>query len=248
VARDFSKNTTNYLTLGVNQIGPLISGASAISLLAKVRADAFGTGTADNAILAWGMTGNVTGGVFYVNGASPVVRVGGRSVSTDGFQSAVGTTALSTGVEYSIGGVLNIGGDRIRVYLDGTQEANTTVTFANATYTTSVGTAVENIGATFGSPPSATAGQWDGRISELTIFAGDIGSPEFADHHAGKSPLRVSVSAAPLVFYTQLLGNDSPEPALVSSIVGTITGSIPQGTHPTVYGYPSVFARRRRAA
>jgi len=43
MARDFTKDLTRYMSLGTNQVGPLINGAAAISAHVWANADSFTT-------------------------------------------------------------------------------------------------------------------------------------------------------------------------------------------------------------
>lgn len=231
MARDFTKNTSNHLSFGNGTINPLLSGATAISCHAIAKADTFSTGAASqNDILGVIIDGSNHGLVLNVDatGANPVLRVSGRSVTGDAIQATVGTSTLAAGTVYSLGGVLNIGGDSIRVYVNGTQEASTGVTFGNATYTTGTPTSPDRIGCA--GNPLATPEQWDGMIAEVALWNVDIATAGFAQLADKFSALMVRPDA--LVFYMALWAQGSPERDLVAAAAATVTGSLPKLDHP----------------
>lgn len=242
MARDFSKNTSNYMTIGVGALGPILNGAGAISAHAIVTGDTLdATSVDDNRILSIAIDGASSALRLHTKGdVNKRLNVAGRSVITDALQSVEGTTTMSTGTEYSCGGVLDIAGDKIRVYLNGSQEANTAVTFNNATYTHGTPTDSDRIGADMTTPPFATHFQWDGSIAEVAVWAGDIGTDGFYQLNKRISALLVRPDL--LIFYAPLWGKASPEPDIVSGKVGTITGTVAQrDPHPRIY-----WPRRRR--
>lgn len=248
MARDFSKNQSNYMTLGIDKYGGLVAGAGAISVAAWAYADAFNTGSSDNLVLNFQIGNNVTAFQMWVLDSSGYkLRCGGRSQNGDSFQSKTGTSTIATGAWYHFGAVLNIASDTITPYVNGTAEGGGSVTFGAATYThTNVSNAncKDAIGAyingTTGAPNTST-GQWDGAICEVAVWTADIGSAGFAALAAGA--LASSVSAANIQTYLRLLGDTSPEPDSVDSLSGTITGTVAQRAHA-----PMGTLRRKLAA
>ena len=241
MARDFSKNTANYMSLAINQLVSTLAGASAVSIHAIVTVDTF---TASVSACNDLVNGFFNGGLnamavfFDTSSGNNRVRAIGRSVSTDASQGTTGTINLSTGVQYSIGAVYDYPNDKIRIFVDGVQDVNTTVAFANNTLTAG-GTAnvtTDNIGsvASGGSVPVSTTRQMDGRISELSIFDVDIGLAGFEMLSAGYAA--DMIGPAPK-FYFPLLGDDSPERDHYGGASGTITGTVAQADHPRII-YP----------
>ena len=244
MARDFTKNTANYMNIGTEVAVALVSGASAVSIAAWVYYDTISNADNNNRIFTAIIDG-VNGGIMLATGASGannLVRVGGRSQSADGFQAVNGTTNIPTGQWIHMGGVLNIGGDVIRVYYNGTQEASTAVTFGAATYTDNGAPTKQDAIGGYQDPPTVTAVQIDGRIAELGLWAGDIGTAGFEQLNDGFSPLMVRPDL--LVAYWPLIGNNSPETDIVSAKNGTITGTIAKDVHPRII-YPSPAQMRR---
>ena len=238
MARDFTKNTSNYMAIGVDQFSPLLAGAAAISVHAWISPDTFGTAANNNRIaVAYINTTSSGMSLMIHDGTNAVVRVTGRSRTADASQAGVGTTVVPTGQWSSVGGVLNFTGDTITPYYNGVAEGGGAVTFGVNTYADDgTPTASDMIGSET-SPPAATANQFDGRIAEVAIWTSDIGAANVAAlaTMSGGVPSGVSarcISPSTLVFYMPIYGDASPEPAVVSSLTGTIVGSVPQDTHP----------------
>jgi hypothetical protein len=241
MARDFTKNTSNYMRVGVDKINPLISGASAVSIHAVAKPDTI-TATSGANRLVVSAVSNTQGGIVLSlhNGTSALVRVAARSGTGDAAQVAVGSSVVSTGSYASFGGVADFANDAVRVYYNGAEEANTAVTFANATYTPGTPTTLnDTIGA-----DDTTSNQFDGAIAEVAIWNTDIGTSAFAMLADGVSALAVRPDA--LVFYMPLVGKYSPEIDVVSGQSGTITGTVAEIAHPRVM-YPRRTKFRRFA-
>ena len=242
MARDFTKNTANFMSLGVGSIVPALAGSSQVSLHAFVTVDTF---TANQtfcndffaALLQNGSAALVP--FFRTSTGSNLLACAARSSSVDAVQIVVGTTSLATGTQYSLGVVIDYANDRIRLFVDGAQEVNAAVTFGQTTLTQSGGstTQVDMIGC-FSNPTGtaalSTTRQMDGMISELSIFTSDIGlagmqmlSDGFAADTIGPAP----------AIYFPLLGDDSPERDHYGGKSGTINGTIAQADHPGII-YP----------
>lgn len=248
MARDFTKNTSNYCAIGVNQFGPILNGASVISVAMWVQADTL-TGTANNNRMfsIYNRDGNTA--LSFLTDASNHLRVGGRSAD-EGFQFKDTTTTIATDGSWTrLGGVFNFAAGTITPYINGGAEGGGGVTFSNTTWINNVPTTTNDIvggdAASGGGGPTATGQQFDGRIAEWAIWRIDIGATAFANLALGYLPS--VVHATQPVFWMRLLGDTSPEPSVISSVQGTITGSVPQATHPPIIyppkGYPRSTAR-----
>ena len=241
MARDFTKNTANYLSWGVNAIGPLLNGLSAISCHAWIRPDTFGTGTNDNTIVSVDIGNAQVGLTLVVNGsgANKVLRALGRSSTSDSLQAKNATSDLTLSTWHSVGMVSDIGGDTITPYVNGVAEGGGAVIYASATYTNS-GDQTTGDGIGVRDHTSHTAAiQFDGRICEVAIWSVDIGANAFASLARGVSPYRIR--AGNLIVYMPLFGIASPEVCHAGSgKLGTITGSLPVIDHAPVipcFGY-----------
>lgn len=247
MSRTFTKNLSNYMSLGANSLGSLMNGAAFVALSCWAKAASFTSVVSRNTSISAQIGVNTTAiGFFVYDGSANKLRVLARSQSSDSSQIATGTTTLSTGTLYHFGVLIDYAADTIYLYLNGSLETTASVTFAGTTYThTNVTDAGyhDAVGSFFGTAvPISTDHQFDGEIGECALWAhssAPLVTADFAALYAGKSPLRVG--AVLPAWYMQIQGSASPETSLRGSLSGTITGSLPQATHPTVYGYPSVF-------
>lgn len=249
MARHFTKNTANYMSLGTNAIGPLINGAPAVSVSMWFDADSYngGSSTADDlfTVMINGNTVGLTIGFIKLTTIQSI-RAGARSVSTDTFRF-LDSTAVTTG-KHHVGVVFDFGLDNIRIYLDGSQVASgITGTWANATYTNGTATTVDGIGATFsGSTPSSTVRQFDGRISHVAVFDADIGSDRFAELAAGFSAEMISPDSL-VSFFLMDQAASSNEKDHWGGLTGAITGTIGAAEDPPII-YPAGVLWVRQAA
>jgi len=246
------------MNLGQNTIGTMLQGASQAAVMLWAKPASFTATAGTNQAFASQMGGNATAlafGFYDSASTSNKMRIAARSQASDGGQTALSTTVLSTGTLYHLGARIDYGGSKIYVYVNGVLETTQTVTFGSATYAhTNVTGAYEDMLGAFGAPfsvPASTTQQFDGELSELVLWkfaGGDVAmaDADFAFVAAGGHPRRVAKGT--MIYYQRILGTASPEVPDVGSGNGTITGSLPQATHPTVYGGPSVFNRRLRAA
>lgn len=236
MARRFTKNTANYLSLGVAGTGDLIDGSAAISLGAWIYMVTTTTAANDNRIFTNFVAGTINGFSLAIeNSASTrLVRVGGRSVTGDSFQARNGTTDLRLSAWHYVGGVLNYGADTITPYANGVAENSGAVTFVSSTYDFSSPptSAVDGIGANMPSgAPGSTAVQFDGLITEVALWRVDIGPAAYRRLYGagigprgGADPRDV---AAGLVFLMDLQGTLSPEVDAINRVRGVITGAVP---------------------
>lgn len=249
MARDFTANTSNYLSLGANALGPLLNGAASISVHLIAFYDTLAGTSVGHDLFSVAINGATTG--LAINSIDPAggvvhsIRAGGRSVSGDTFRTLDGTTAIAASTTYAVGVAFQISADNIVIYLNGTQDASgISGTWGNASYTNGTPTTHDGIGAAFsGSTPISTTRQFDGRLAEVAVWAGDIGAAGFAQVGQRISPLLVRPDL--LVAYWPLIGRYSPETDLVSGIAGTITGTVAQADHPRVISArgPQIVAR-----
>lgn len=238
MARDFSKNTSNYMSLGLNTVGPLLHGFAHLMFSAQINADSFDVTSFSNPILWIYINGTSEG--MIISATSGILQVSARSQAADPLRTRTGTTTLSTGVTYQVGGIIDIGGDTITPYVNGVAEGGGAASFGAATYTQGTPSAgrLDSIGASIsGSVPASTARQFDGRISEVGLWAsstaftaGDMLS--LVEH----SPELVRPSD--LKVYFGLLGDSSPERDYWGGLSGTITGTVAAADHPPII-YPS---------
>lgn len=229
--RDYVKNTSNYMGAAAGALGGLLNGAAAISVHAWIRADTFTTGAINNnRVLNFALNNTESVAILAASDtASGAIRVqfGARVATGETFAQATGTTTLSTGTWYAIGGVANFAGDVARVYLNGTQEGTAAPTWTATSLTMgSPTTSADRIGAT--AFTIATATQFDGLIGHVAGWNVELAARDFVALAAGVSPL--AVQPLSLKFYYPLWALHSPEIELVNNKIQTITGTLAAGT------------------
>jgi hypothetical protein len=134
--------------------------------------------------------------------------------------SAVSTTTFSTAAWTHVCGRWD--GSTSKVYINGIEEhsvaAVTTITH-------------QATNPTIGYSPPFTQ-TFPGRIAEVAVWSEAIDARQIESIADGFSPAQVSLNN--LVSYWPLYGNASPEPDIISSLNGTVTGAA-KGDHPRVY-------------
>lgn len=237
MARRFDTSASNYMTLGNNAIGALVDGASKISVHCRSKAASLTTGAFDNCLLFGQISVNRSAVRMGVRGdlGTKVLTVGGRSVTTDSYQSGDATSAFTLDAWHGCGGTLDIGSDTITPYFNGVAEGGGAVTFGNTVFTNLPYTQPDEIGSA-----DLTTSKFDGDIAEFGLWTFDSGTAsltasEFLALSKGFSPRFIRPQN--LVFYMPLIGANSPERDIRAGLTGTITGTIAQSAHPAVY-YP----------
>jgi len=238
MSRNFTKNTANYMTTGVNSFGSLLAGLGVFSFHAIVKLTSKNSSGTQGDDLFYIMRSNTQVGLSVTMTGSAVVnqvRIFARSQAADSGQTVDSTTTLSTGTEYSLGGVVNVASDSMRIYVNGSQEASSSVSFGATTWTSDTPTtASDAIGCSLNSSnvPTSTARQTNGLISELAFWNIDIATAGFAQLANRTSAQLVFPSA--LLIYFPLVGYQSPERDYVGGMSGTITGTVAADIHPRV--------------
>jgi len=239
MSRDFTKNTANYMRTPTGGVGDVLNGAAAFSWHCWAYFDTLDTGAADNRLCHFLVDSTTGSGFIACISAGNTLRIYARSQSGDSLQSATGGS-ISTGQWYALGGVVDIANDAIRVYVNGSQVANTSVTFGAATYTDGTPSANDAIG---GAVPAqhSTNNQVDGRIAEMTIWTRDIGTQGFVSLANRVSTIKVPGPG----IYLPLLGVGSPEPDYTGQgAIGTIAGTVAQANHPPIaplFGFDNII-------
>lgn len=239
MSRDFSKNLSNYMSLGAAQIGPLLAGASVVSFSSWVRPDTLEAAlTLGDDVLAIQHTvvavfPTLSSSTASVQGQG---QFGGRRVNLDSRASRDGSTAFTTGVWQHFGGVMRFDGGYPDCYRNGALNNGTgRALTSSGTFTHTVGTGHDGIGASLGTsgPSVGTARMFDGLIAELALWTVELTAADMRSLGDGTCPL--SIRPQGLVCYWPLNGQGSPEVELISRKVGTITGSIPVAAHPRIF-------------
>lgn len=247
MARDFTKNTSNYMSLGAGAFNAVMSGAAACSMTCWVRLDSRESSTGSNAhddlFCAWvGSAVALDLNLGNTDSRKDDWLIGGRSQNGDAFQFACRDSAAPTlGKWYCIGAVLDYAGDYIYLYENGVLIASASVTFGASAYTAGSPTNIDAIGASCTSAPSSTSRQVDGAIAEVAIWRSRLGAGDFRALWQGADPRAVMPNA--LAAYWPLAGQRSPELDLIKLRTGTVTGAVGERAHPPVRG--PWLARRR---
>lgn len=239
MSRIFTKNVANYMSLGVSGLATILSGKGVFSVSAKIKIATVDTATGNNVVLSVidnGVTSGMSLGVEAISGI-PKVRVSARSVNTDAKQTKIGATTISTGVDAYIGAIVDVAGDTLTVYLNGSNDGSSAVTFNNTTWTLGTPTGADTVGGYLA--PPVTTDQFDGEISEIAIWDIALSGANWTSL-AGGTPAS-SVASGNLVYYLPIAGVSSPEPPTVGTPQGTITGSLPPPTPPASGVVPGVF-------
>jgi len=231
MARDFTKNLSNYVTLGINGIGPLINGASQVSFSYWVKFDTFTAGSGDG-MFGVQMSNPGSRNVFMFSGK---LVAGGKSQATDTFRLVTGTSTLSTAVWYHVGIMYNYAVGNIIIYINGAVDANAIIsTWGSPTYVHSDSLYPDFIGSssTIGFPTNA-AQQLDGQMAELAVWKTQLNANDFASLTKGFTPNQIRPQS--LVAYLPMTGSGTNIQEIVKANNGTIIGSIPAADHPRIY-------------
>lgn len=125
--------SSQYIDLGVYTLSPQLSGSSAITQSAWIKYNSLTGNNQDILFVSIGST-NFTGASIQLDSTGHL-RIGGRSVKTDGFQNATAASVLSTNTWHFVTGVLDFPSQKIYGYVDGVKVIDQSATFSNSTYT-----------------------------------------------------------------------------------------------------------------
>lgn len=146
--------------------GPLFDAAPAMTIEASIKNDTLPTTGTYRAIvnsniettsIGWGL------GLIDISDTD-YMRIAGRSVVTDTFQSATATFS-TTGAFKNVAGVNDFANDKQYGYIEGAEVINTAATFDNTSYTSGSLTLNDIVG----SDPAETGSFFDGTIDEVRL-------------------------------------------------------------------------------
>lgn len=235
-SRRFTKNTSNFMQLGTGELSAAFNGLSVISGHVWVNVASFTGSTAfESDILSVKIHENAEAGLVFLfdtSGANNVLKMFTRSVTGEGGQALAGVGNIATRRWSSVGFVMDIGGDSIRVYLNGRLDNVGAVTYSNATWTDSDNqNSTDMMGADLSSP--STTRQLNGRLAELALWPLDITTSGFQKLYDEIDPTEV----APLIRLWRLDDSSSiksREALLNVTDNGIITGSVPRAAGPPI--------------
>jgi hypothetical protein len=239
MARDFTKNLANYVSLG-NLLGAALDGLAAFSVSAIINWDTVSAVANDNTIVCAIISGTTVGFSFGLDGAASAgnarIRATARSASGDTRFAQTGTSNIPVGVWTQVGCVVDVVNDAIHVFVDGVLEAsNNAATFSNTTWVLGAPTESDAIGSYApGGGAAVTTAFFDGQIAEVGLWGVNIAALGMAQLGARLAPYKVMRQN--LLGYWPLDDRGTTIlPDYVGRINGTVTGSIPATDHPRVF-------------
>jgi hypothetical protein len=219
MARDFSRNASNYASFGVAAINPVLSGAAVVSVAGWVWADAINPATNDNRLFVVFINAGSSGvSLSLHDGTSAVLRVLARSAPADALQTRNGTTALATGQWHHVGAEINFAAGTITPRVNGAAENGGSVAFGAASYTPGTPTSNDMMGASWGA--GVPAEQLDGGLAEWGFWLRALSAGEWSALARGASPRRLSAR-----LHYPMLGSS-----------GNVNEMVRGGPHATVVG------------
>jgi hypothetical protein len=239
MARDFSKNLANYISLGNGALGPLLSGGTTFAFSALIYWRTISSGQNDNQVITILNNGTTVGVSFGLDGALSAgnarIRMTVRSVNTDTRHGCSGNTNVPQNTWVQIGGQFSITAQYIDLWQAGINDSSVgSLPYANSTWTYGAPTAPDGIGAYApGHASDVLTSHFDGLIAELAIW----NTIFTLDDKLALGRFRIPSRVRPqnLIAYWPLLGRLSPEIDYRSGKNGTITGSVPQASHPKTF-------------
>lgn len=228
MARDFYKNTARYVQLPAGKLSGILAGSSVVCVHARINYDTASTASNDNRLLVILLANSAAGIALNIEktGANALCRVVARSTSGDSAQSKTGTTALTAGVNYVLGGRADFPNDTIATFTNGVKESEGAVTFANTSWTNGSPTQTDGLGYTGNGAPASTASQVDGRMAEIAIWRANIGDGGFFALANNVPPNKVKPES--LVLYLKL---DMETASVIDygpyGVHGIVTGALP---------------------
>lgn len=115
-----------------------------------------------------------TSRLFITHESTGLINLGARSGDTGGSEVAsTGAGVVSVGVLHFVAGVVDIANDRIRIYVDETEEVDSAVVFANATFP-----ATNSKNGTIGSTDLGDSRWVDGIMEDVRLYSRALSAKE----------------------------------------------------------------------
>lgn len=242
MARTFTKNLSNNVSLGNAAVGPLLQGCSGITFSSWIFPQTLNESTTagDDLFFAYHSMGLACFAIacsFSVSGVGDPV-LGCRRAQGDTNHAVVAGTTIVTGQWQHIAGCITFGGAG-KIFVDG-QSISVTVVSGTAATTTAgafqhtAGTRPDALGAQFGdSGVVSTARQFNGQMAECGLWNIELSSAEIQSLYKGFAPPQVKPQN--LTCYWPMIGRGTVIEELRNGKNGTIAGSIPNADHPRTY-------------
>ncbi len=233
MARTFTKNTANYMTIGSGngKGSELLNGAASIAAVAWVKLASLTTaGVNNNRVLDLVMDGTTVGVRLNIpanTNANGLARHNARDTAAGTNGVVAGATTFGLSAWALIAGVSRISADTQSVYRNAVEDGTNTPAWAAASYTHGTPTAEDRI---MGPSALAANDQIDGDGAEVALFKKNLTTADLTLMATNKySPAFFGPTA-----YWILLGQNSPEPDMVGGVNGVITGTVAAAAHPYV--------------
>lgn len=172
-----------HVTLGPDdKISTAANGAAGVTVEAWVNLDSYPGASSRERIFTAAIDGTKSG-ISLSAYDSDKIEIGGRSVTSDSFQT-VTASGPSTGTWAHVLGVLDFANDLVKVYINGVLKATATATFANTTFTKGTPDSAEEEG--WGALIRATPSHHlDGKICGGRIFKSALSDAEAFNAYKG---------------------------------------------------------------
>jgi hypothetical protein len=186
----FTKNLSNYLSLGIARVGQYLNGAPQISFSCWANFQSLSAGAADNALMSIYNGSNAFAfGFLIASGTTPQIRV--RSQASDAATTVNATTNVVTNKWFQLGTSVDFGTGAIIIYLNGLNVGTGTGTFGSTTYVHSASINADSIGC-YPAPPGSTGVQAAAWVSDFAFWRGKLTNPEWISLAQGIDPRKIN--------------------------------------------------------
>ena len=163
--------------------------------------------------------------------------MGGRSSTSDSFQSAVSSNAATPHLIYGVGGYIDLETGEIELFVNGVSVAkNSSPTFNSSVFNTGVPDGNPSVGSNL---PSGGTQFWQGRIAELSFWDVKLTPAEFlllGKKRYRPDTIRKENQTSYWDFYP---GTGSIERDKLNNYIGTPTVGQSHGSHPNMVYAPN---------
>jgi len=242
MAREFTKNLSNFVDLGAATIGPLLNGATGITFACWVNPASFaGTNIAgDDLITIYQGTLQGVGFIMGLSNANTGVGdpfVGVRRVGTDAGHSFNSSTLVSTSQWSHVVGCVTFG-QAAKIWINGAQASGSVAglsTTTAGTFLHTAGTRRDSLACFLHTTniPLSEDRQFNGQMAECGLWNVELSSAEIQSLYKGFAPPQVKPQN--LTCYWPMIGRGTVIEELRNGKNGTIAGSIPNADHPRIY-------------
>ncbi|MEI7917905.1 MAG: LamG-like jellyroll fold domain-containing protein [Candidatus Saccharibacteria bacterium] len=164
--------TNDYVDCGVNKIQPYLSNKTAVSISSWMKNSNVPAATVQGNLSIYIPIGSYTFALLDMYGSN--IRAGGRSTSTDTYQSA-DTSYTATNTWVNLVGVFNYTAKTISIYINGVLAVQQTVTFGSNTSVFGSIAQSTQIGALTSDP---TITYMNGNLSNVSVYNKQLSSAE----------------------------------------------------------------------